>query len=180
MTICTTHEAMHLIFGEDARHARALSAPATPPALGDVGEKVSADSVFDGWGYVHLFRNTGTDLEPVDDYAIEEALDPRYAQGFGDLSVHEWATDPNANLGYVAYYAGGMRVVPLRGRRPRGDRQVHRRGRQQLLGRRGLHDAAGRAPVRRLRPRLRPVPVPVHRAGASSSLLPRPRRVRRP
>jgi hypothetical protein len=107
--ICTTHEALHLIFGETPS-TEVPYPPGHGPALGDVGEKVSADSVFDAWGYVHLFRNTGTDLEPIDDYAIPEALDPRYAQGYGDLSVHEWATDPDVNLGYVAYYAGGMRV----------------------------------------------------------------------
>ena len=121
--------------------------------------------MFDGWGYVHLFRNTGTDLEPVDDYAIDEALDPRFAQGYGDLSVHEWATDPDVNLGYVAYYAGGMRVFRF------GDAGLEETGKfideagQQLLGRRGLHDTPGRAPVRGLGPRLRAVPVPVHRPG---------------
>jgi hypothetical protein len=109
VAICTTHEALHLIFGETP-DTTVPYPPGHGPVLGDVGEKVSADSVFDAWGYVHLFRNTGTDLEPVDDYAIAEALDPRFAQGYGDLSVHEWATDPDVNLGYVAYYAGGMRV----------------------------------------------------------------------
>ena len=109
VAVCTTHEALHTIFGEP-NNTTVPYPPGHGPPLGDLGEKVSADSVFDGWGYVHLFRNTGTDLVPVDDYAIPEALDERYSVGYGDLSVHEWATDPDVNLGYVSYYAGGMRV----------------------------------------------------------------------
>ena len=50
--------------------------------------------MFDGWGYAHLYRNTGKISAAVDPFAIEEALDERYAFGFGDLSVHEFATDP--------------------------------------------------------------------------------------
>ena len=83
---------------------------AATPAIGTEGEDVSVTTEFDGWGYMHLFRNTSGNLEPIDDFAIDEALDERFATGFGDLSVHEWATDPNVNVGYVAYYAGGMRV----------------------------------------------------------------------
>ena len=109
VTVCTTHEALHFIFGEPNDETVPVP-PGHGPAIGDKGEKVSADSVFDGWGYMHLFRNTGGNLEPIDDFSIEEAQDERFAQGFGDLSVHEWATDPNVNVGYVAHYAGGMRV----------------------------------------------------------------------
>ena len=35
------------------------------------------------------------------------ALDARYATGFGDLTIHEVATDPATNLAYFSYYAGG-------------------------------------------------------------------------
>ena len=31
--------------------------------------------------------------------------------GFGDLSIHEFATDPDQNLAYASYYAGGLRVL---------------------------------------------------------------------
>ena len=31
--------------------------------------------------------------------------------GFGDLTVHEFATDPTENLAYSSYYAGGLRVM---------------------------------------------------------------------
>jgi hypothetical protein len=65
---------------------------------------------FDGWGYVHLFENEAGKMTAVDHFAIPEALDERYAFGFGDLSVHEFATDPTENVAYSSYYAGGMRV----------------------------------------------------------------------
>ena len=81
-------------------------------AIGTVGEKIAATSIFDGWGYTHLFRNSGEEMVPVDHFAIDEALDPRFGEGdFGDLSVHEFATDPTEYLAYSAYYAGGMRVM---------------------------------------------------------------------
>ena len=51
-------------------------------------------------------------MEQVDAYAIAEAMDPAFASGFGDLSVHEVAVDPSKrNLAYLSYYAGGMRVI---------------------------------------------------------------------
>lgn len=86
-------------------------------AIGTVGDTVTLRSFFDGWGYVRLFRNgNGPKLEQLDSYAIPEAMDPDYAEGFGDLSVHEVATslvDPS--LVYISYYAGGLRVVDIDG-----------------------------------------------------------------
>jgi hypothetical protein len=38
-------------------------------------------------------------------------VDERFAIGFGDLSIHEFATDPQTNLAYAAYYSGGFRVL---------------------------------------------------------------------
>jgi hypothetical protein len=88
--------------------------PEAAPAIGDVGESISVGSVFDGWGYVHLFAKDGNTLTDVDTYAIPEAHDPDYAFGYGDLSVHEVATDPtDADLAYLSYYAGGVRAVQI-------------------------------------------------------------------
>ena len=43
-----------------------------------------------------------------------EAHDPKFASGFGDLSVHEVATSKkNANVAYFSYYSGGFRVVNI-------------------------------------------------------------------
>ncbi len=79
------------------------------PAPGTDGANVAVKATFDGWGYIHLFdRKTFADL---DQFAIPEAHDPAYAQGFGDLSVHEVATDPDEDLVYVSYYTGGFRVL---------------------------------------------------------------------
>ena len=73
---------------------------------------MTAESVFDGWGYMHLYRNDPGGLVAVDHFAIPEALDERFGGGdFGDLSVHEFATDATENLAYSSYYAGGMRVL---------------------------------------------------------------------
>jgi hypothetical protein len=80
---------------------------ATP--AGPEASAVDIKAVFDGWGYIHLFdAQTFADL---DQFAIPESQDEAFAQGFGDLSVHEVATDPDEDLTYVAYYSGGLRVL---------------------------------------------------------------------
>jgi hypothetical protein len=88
------------------------SGTAAPPA-GTEGSAIDVKAEFDGWGYIHLFdRNSFVDL---DQFAIPEAHDPDFAEGFGDLSVHEVATDPAEDLVYVSYYAGGFRVLSSAG-----------------------------------------------------------------
>lgn len=80
------------------------------PPIGTPGESVDVSGEFDGWGYVQLFD--GETLEHKGEYAVSESLDPRYAKGFGDLTVHEVKTDPRGNyLGYISYYHAGARVV---------------------------------------------------------------------
>src|SRR5918992_5714913 len=49
-------------------------------------------------------------MRHVSAFAIEESMDERFAFGFGDLSIHEFATDATENVAYSSYYAGGMRV----------------------------------------------------------------------
>jgi RTX calcium-binding nonapeptide repeat (4 copies) len=80
------------------------------PAPNRAGVPVRIGFRFDGWGYTHLYENGSGKLRRVDSFAIEEALDERYAFDFGDLSVHEFATDATENVAYSSYYAGGMRV----------------------------------------------------------------------
>jgi len=109
VTACSTHEAFHRIFNTEPKHELPVI-PAGEPVLGAEGERVDISASFDGWGYVQLFR--GSNLNHVDQYAVRESLDPRYASGFGDLSVHEVKTDPRGNyLGYISYYNAGARVV---------------------------------------------------------------------
>ncbi|MPY83376.1 MAG: hypothetical protein GEV00_08635 [Actinophytocola sp.] len=105
--VCTTHNAFHKLFDSVSG-----SYPEANPALGQVGHEVDVDAIFDGWGYVHLFdAATNQDL---DTYAIDEAHDPAFASGFGDLSVHEVATDPNdPSRAYLSYYSGGMRALEI-------------------------------------------------------------------
>jgi hypothetical protein len=108
--VCTTHAAFHRLFD-----LAPLDPPWTYPegiALGTVGADIEVGSIFDGWGYVHLFERTT--LDELDTYAIEEAHDPDFAFGFGDLSVHEVATDPqSAAHAYLSYYSGGIRSLEI-------------------------------------------------------------------
>jgi len=79
------------------------------PAVGTDGQTVDIRAIFDGWGYVHLFD--ATTMQDLDQYALPEGQDPAFAEGFGDLSIHEVATDPDTNLAYLSHYAGGFRVL---------------------------------------------------------------------
>jgi hypothetical protein len=89
-------------------------APA-PIAVGTTGDSVRVEAIFDGWGYVHLFRNGEGKLRELDTYAIPEAHDERFAEGFGDLSVHEVAMSEERNdLAYFSYYSGGFRVAKIK------------------------------------------------------------------
>jgi hypothetical protein len=84
--------------------------------IGTIGDAITGvDAVFDGWGYVHLYGlDPDFNLTELDTYAIPEAMDPAYAEGFGDLSVHEVATDPtNPDLAYLSYYSGGLRAIQI-------------------------------------------------------------------
>jgi hypothetical protein len=50
-------------------------------------------------------------MQEVDHYAPDEGQDPAFAENFGDMTVHEVATDPDRNVVYVSHYALGMRVL---------------------------------------------------------------------
>ena len=85
-----------------------LSNMSTTPARLTPGPELTITPEFDSWGYAHLYdAQTG---QEIDAYAIDEARDPRFASGFGDLSIHEFATDPTEHLAYSSYYGGGIRV----------------------------------------------------------------------
>jgi hypothetical protein len=85
---------------------------ATPPA--GPAQPVDISAIFDGWGYTHLYSTTpdaNGKLPEKDFYAPPENQDPAFAKDYGDLSVHEVATDPDADLIYISHYALGMRVL---------------------------------------------------------------------
>lgn len=104
--ICIGHRAFHLLFNQTPTFDGA-----DEPSIGTRGEKISATSVFDGWGYVHLLD--ADTLESIDTYAVEEAKQEAFASGFGTLSVHEVETDKrrSKNLAYLSYYSAGARVL---------------------------------------------------------------------
>jgi hypothetical protein len=119
--ICIGHRAMHLMFNDTPEY--------TGPEGGDIvigtrGEKYTASTEFDGWGYVQLHDARDPDLRIIDSWAVPEALDENFAEGFGTLSVHEVKTDPRreVNLAYISYYNAGARVV--RFNRRKGIREV--------------------------------------------------------
>ena len=102
---CIGHRALHLMFGQEPTYTGDDA-----PATGTPGPALRAAAEFDGWGYVRLLERES--MREIDAYAIQEALDPAFAQGFGDLSVHEVAVDPRRRgLAYLSYYSGGLRVI---------------------------------------------------------------------
>ena len=107
--LCVGHRAMHELFDD----AASFTYPEATPAVGTLGDKVTVTTQFDGWGYVHLFDAlTGQDL---DTFAIPEAMDPAFATGYGDLSVHEVAADPiDPSIVYLSYYSGGVLALQIR------------------------------------------------------------------
>ena len=111
--VCIGHRAMHLLFNKAASYD--YSVAGSEPAIGDIGESMKVSTTFDGWGYVQLFDSVTR--EGLDTFAIDEAHDEAYASGFGDLSVHEVATDPvDSSRAYLSYYSGGIRVLSVSSR----------------------------------------------------------------
>jgi hypothetical protein len=110
--ICVGHRVMHLMFNDAPQYTDPAGEGRDVP-LGTMGEKYLATTDFDGWGYVQLHDATQPDLPIVDSYAVTEALNESFAEGFGALSVHEVKTDPRrrVNLAYFSYYAAGFRVA---------------------------------------------------------------------
>ena len=117
------------IFGAEGQYNEAAcragnGSQQAPIALGTKGDTLTFSSYFDGWGYVHLYdRKT---MKELDTYAIPEAHDPAFAEGFGDLSVHEVATSTkDASVAYVSYYSGGLRVIDVEpSKRPGGGPRI--------------------------------------------------------
>jgi hypothetical protein len=109
-SVCIGHRAMHLMFNDTPEYT---GAEGVDIPLGALGAEYLATTEFDGWGYVQLHDARDPDLRIIDSYAVPEALDENFAEGFGTLSVHEVKTDPrrDENLAYISYYNAGARVV---------------------------------------------------------------------
>jgi hypothetical protein len=112
VSVCTTHAAGHDIFDRlPPQFGLPYDDETDLVPVGTQGDKVRATSLFDGWGYAHLYRNEAGKMERIDSWAVEESLDERFSAGYGDLSIHEHAPDPTRNVSYVAYYAAGARAI---------------------------------------------------------------------
>lgn len=114
--VCTNHEAYHKMFNTPP-FSPPWTYPDGPP-IGTVGEDIRATAAFDGWGYVHLYSNTAVNgkFAELDTYAIDEAHMEEFAVGYGDLTVHEVATHPDAaEKSYLSYYSGGLRALEIQG-----------------------------------------------------------------
>ena len=90
------------------------------PAVGSSTASTTIEAIFDGWGYIRLFRTDipgrvgqPGSISQIDTFTVPEAQDPAFASGFGDLSVHEVALDPDEDrrLAYVSYYSAGFRIL---------------------------------------------------------------------
>lgn len=93
------------------------SACTTPVPTPPQPASTTIEAVFDGWGFIRLFRTDipGRPGQPgsisqIDTYAVPESQDENFATGYGDLSVHEVALDPRKRLAYTSYYANGFRI----------------------------------------------------------------------
>ena len=97
----------------------AANACTTAVPAGATGHATAIHGIFDGWGYVRLFgtdvpsqRGAPGSITQLDTYAVPEAQDQAYASGYGDLTVHEVAMDPDdSRTAYISYYSAGFRVV---------------------------------------------------------------------
>ena len=88
------------------------------PAPGSPSASTVIASVFEGWGYLRLFRTdipktpgAAGSISQIDTFALPESQDEAFAQDNGDLSVHEVALDPVEPYAYVSYYGLGFRVL---------------------------------------------------------------------
>jgi hypothetical protein len=90
------------------------------PPTGSSVASTTIEAVFDGWGYIRLFKTqipgevgVPGSISQIDTFTVPEAQDPAYASGFGTLSVHEVAIDPNParKLAYISYYSAGFRIL---------------------------------------------------------------------
>ena len=112
VTLWVTRETGFQMMGLGAGFRCGSTNPTPTPAAPIEGVPVDIGAKFDGWGYAHLYRRGSGKLNEVGaPYAIPEGISEQYATGYGDLSIHEFATDPDADLAYASYYSGGLRVV---------------------------------------------------------------------
>jgi hypothetical protein len=80
VAVCATHEAFHKLFILPPFDPAHRSYP-EDLAIGTIGERIEAGSIFDGWRYVHLSDRLfdAATLEDLSTFPIPEAHDPAFA-----------------------------------------------------------------------------------------------------
>ena len=109
VALCTGHRAMHNFFDSPENYTGPDGADIV---VGTEGDTITARAdIFDGWGYLNLLN--ADNLQHLDTFAPVKVHDPDCASGCGTMSIHEVATDfrSGKNMGYVAWYGLGLRVV---------------------------------------------------------------------
>jgi hypothetical protein len=101
------------LLGHQEPDCKALGRKGEEPASGTTGPPVTVSTLFDGWGGVRLYRNRPQDgkFPLVSAWSMPAAQTAAFSDGFGVLSAHEVATDPEQPLVFVAHNAGGLRVL---------------------------------------------------------------------
>ena len=163
VAVCTTHEALHLMFGQTPGTTIPIRPATTRRSARPARRRGRAE--FDGWGYAHLY-------DAATERGARRLRDPRGARRALRRRLRRPLDPrvrdrPDENLAYSSYYAGGMRV--LRFSRADGLEQVGAwidRGRPNFWGVEQFTTPGRRAPDRRLRSRLRARDPAVHRARA--------------
>lgn len=107
--VCLDHGSFHALFQQEPQFIDPIVAE---PKVGDRGDTFGVFTFGDGtWGDLRLI-NAKT-MKQIDQYQITEALDRRYEEGYGTLTVHEVKLDPRrrSNIVYASWYSGGLRVM---------------------------------------------------------------------
>ena len=110
--LCIGHKLMHELFGDAVEFAPASpdDSPDMHDRIGAVGERIRAVSDFDGWGPFHLIDEDSH--EELDAWAPSQVYDEDFAQGHGDLTMHN--VEPlGDDLVAIAWYALGMRILDI-------------------------------------------------------------------
>ena len=162
VTLCVSHEAGHALFEDDAEYDMPYDDETEMAAIGTVGSSGQRDVRVRRLGLRPLYRNSGTKMERIDSFAVPEALDPAYAFGFGDLSIHEFATDPGAQHRLQRVLRGRAAGVQVRRVRPRRRLAPTSTRAATTSGASSSSPRRQEEADRRERPRPRPLPVPVH------------------
>ena len=140
------------------------------PAPGTEGNPVNISAEFDGWGYTHLLpQRSRTPSRRSTPTPSRRPWTRARPPGFGDLTVHEFATDATENLAYSSYYAGGLRVFSFG---DNGLKQVGKfidQGGNDFWGVEDFTTANGERLIASFGSQPRPVCVPVHGAGRTGT-----------